>query len=280
MKTILAIFTILFSFGCFATIPESITIASGNVKIRLDKAKRYNINRIEYKNQLLGVDYSHAHYGMTCRPKGFKFGVGSGHDESGFTEEFISLKITVDNKVVTPIKNVVMKGKKVVIEKESFILSIFVKYKITIENDILSEYLEAVSSKEMQVQHLYFFMHPWTTEFKKLYISYGNNSSKEVSFKSNNSFCNRKFAPLCAWYSPKLGLGVATKLAALSGHKKLARFIWDRPQYRKDYFCDYFNETLPANKKISYQAKTSFFYTKEANNWINEANKTFNILNK
>ena len=266
------------SISSFATIPKSIFLESGNVKIRLDQKKRWNINRIEYQNQLLGVDYSHAHYGMTCRPKNFKFGVGSGHDESGIGEKFLSLKITADGKAITPIKNVVIKGKKIEVEKQSMILSLKVKYKIIIENDILNEYIEAISDQKMKVQHLYFFMHPWSTEFKQLYIFYNDKSTKQITFKSDNSFPNRKFAPLCAWYNPKLNIGVATKLKAITGHKKLFRFIWDRPNYRKDYFCDYFHEVLPKGHKISYESKTAFFYSKDADQWITKANKTFEKL--
>ena len=278
MRTILSLLLFFITTSLFAQLPKSITLESGNVKIRLDHKKRWNINRIEYKNQLFGVDYPEAHYGMTCRPKNFKFGVGSGHDESGFGEKFLSLKISVDNKEITPQKDIVIKGKKIVIEKESSILSIKVKYQITIENDILSEYIEAVSNKQMEVEHLYFFMHPWSTNFTKLYIAYSNKSTKQISFKSNNSFPNRKFAPLCAWYNPKTKFGVATKLKAITGQKKIFRFIWDRPNYRKDYFCDYFHEVLPKGLKISYESKTAFFYSKDADQWITKANKAFEKL--
>ena len=45
----------------------------------------------------------------------------------------------------------------------------------------------------------------------------------------------------------------------IKGGKKLMRIIWDRPQYRKDYLCDYFKSNLPGGHVIAYEAETSFY---------------------
>ena len=105
-----------------AAIPQSITLKSGEVSVRLDGKKRWNMNRIEYQGELLCVDYPHAHYGMVCRPDKWKNGVGSGHDETGFAEQLVSLKIFADGKEVLPQKDITVQGKNIRVEKVSKIL--------------------------------------------------------------------------------------------------------------------------------------------------------------
>lgn len=253
MKKVLCFAFWLTVLLCAADIPQSIMLESGNIRVRLDGRKRWNMNRIEYCNELLCIDSSNAHYGMTCRPHDFKYAVGSGHEESGFGEKVTSIKIYADDREVSPKKNVVIRGKKLKVEKVSKILSLDVKYDIVIENDVIYEFVEAVSNKDMKLHHLYFFMHPWSPRFSELYID------KKISFKSNNKFPNRKFVPVAAFYDEKSGLGVGTSFRNIKGEKKMMRFIWDRPQYRKDYLCDYFMSDLPRGKVISYEAKTGFF---------------------
>ena len=263
------------AFASAALPPQSVTLESGSVRVRLDGRKRWNMNRIEYQGQLLCVDNSHAHYGMTCRPHNFKFGVGSGHDESGFVEEALSVKIYADGKEIVPQKDVIVSGKNIKVEKISKILDIDVKYIIILENDTITEFIEAVASKYMKLHHLYFFMHPWSPRFTDLHILYEDGKVSDVSFKSDHKFVNRKFAPFSAWYDKKSGYGTATAFKNLNGGRKLMRFIWDRPQYRKDYLCDYFNAGLPAGHKIAYQSKTAFFRQSDNSKWIAEAEKVF-----
>ena len=211
------------------------------------------MNRIEYKNELVCVDNSNAHYGMTCRPIDLKYAVGSGHEETGFGEEVLSVRIFADGKEVIPQKNIPIKSKKIQVEKVSKILAIKVKYIITIENDIIKEFIEGAASKDMQLHHLYFFMHPWSPRFTELHIQ-----NKEINFVSNDKFVNRKFAEKAIFYDKISNIQAATSFRKIKGNKKLQRFIWDRKQYRKDYLCDYFMATLPANHVISYEAETVF----------------------
>ena len=96
MKNGFCLFLFLCTAFCFAEIPQSIMMESGNIRVRLDAKKRWNINRIEYCNELLGKDSPGAHYGMTCRPRHLKYAVGSGHEETGFGEKvnsFISAPV-------------------------------------------------------------------------------------------------------------------------------------------------------------------------------------------
>ena len=275
MKNLFICFLLSAAVISIAAIPQSITLKSGEVSVRLDGKKRWNMNRIEYQGELLGVDYPHAHYGMTCRPDKWKNGVGSGHDETGFSEQLVSLKIFADGKEILPQKGSAVQGKNIRVEKVSKILTLNVKYIITIENNIIHEFLETVSSEKMQLHHLYFFMHPWSSRFTDLHVKYANGTTNDFSFKSDNSFPNRKFAPLCAWYDSKSGYGAATSFRNVKGTKNMMRLIWDRPQYRKDYLCDYFTTALPAGHVISYEAKTAFFRQQDNAKWTTDAENVF-----
>ena len=253
IKRIFACFLLIFASVAVAELPQSIMLESGNIRVRLDGRKRWNMNRIEYKNELICVDNPNAHYGMTCRPIDFKYAVGSGHEETGFGEEVISVRIFADGKEAVPEKNVTIKSRKIQVEKVSKILAIKVKYIITIENDVIKEFIEAAASKDMQLHHLYFFMHPWSPRFTVLYIQ-----NKQIDFVSNDKFVNRKFVEKVIFYDKNSNIQVATSFRKIKGDKKLQRFIWDRKQYRKDYLCDYFMAVLPANHVISYEAETVF----------------------
>ena len=256
IRRILTCFLLIFAFAAVAELPQSIMLESGAVRVRLDGRKRWNMNRIEYKNNLICVDNPNAHYGMTCRPIDLKYAVGSGHEETGFGEEVVSVKIFSDGKEVIPQKNITIKSKKIQVEKVSKILAINVKYIIILENDVITEFIEASASKEMKLHHLYFFMHPWSPRFTDLHIA--NDKKQQISFASNDKFVNRNFVEKVTFYDKNSGVQAATTFKKIKGDRKLQRFIWDRKQYRKDYLCDYFMATLPANHVISYEARTVF----------------------
>ena len=108
MKKTLFFLCFLAAIAAFADLPQSITLESGNVRIRLDGKKRWNVNKIEWKNRLFGIDTPGAHYGTAYQPQNSKFFIGSGHDESGVGEKLVSLKISADDKEITPTENVVI----------------------------------------------------------------------------------------------------------------------------------------------------------------------------
>ena len=260
------------------SLPQSITLESGNIRIRLDGKKRYNINRIEWKNQICAIDSPYAHYGMTCRPRDFQYAVGSGHEETGFGEKILSIHFLVDEKNIIPQENSPLNGKRIKMVKISKILDLKVKYELSVENGVLEEYIECVAQKNMNLHHLYFFMHPWSPRFTDLYVNYGNGTTSKISFRSKDTFPVRKFAPYAAWYDEKSGIGTATFFRGIKGMKKMQRLIWDRPQYRKDYLCDFASALLPAGHVISYKSRTVFFSQTDQTKWISDAEKLFERL--
>lgn len=280
MKKLTILVCLLAAITSFAALPQSITLESGNVRVRLDGRKRWNMNRIEWKNRLFCVDDASSHYGTSYQPQGSKFFIGSGHDESGVGEEFISLKIVADGKEVTPVEKTVIKGKKIEVEKISKITALNVKSKFSIENDIIWESTEITAASPVKINFLYFFMHPWSTRFNKFHAVGADNSKLDLTFKSDNTFPNRKFLPAASWYETKTGLGVATVIKNVKGKKNPMRFLWDRPNYRKDYLCDYAYSTFPVGNVVIYEAKTGFFQQTDNAKWITDAETLLNALSK
>ena len=255
----------------FAELPKSITLESGDIRIRLDARKRWNVNRIEWKGNQLGTDLAGAHYGAVYRPKGGKHPIGTGHDESGIGEKLFTLKIYADGKEVVPSEGTVIKGKVIQVERTSQIAELSSKTRLVMENDLLWEMTRITAEKEVKVMHLYFFMHPWSPRFDKFHAVFPNGEKLDISFKADNSFPNRKFAPYAAWYETKTGLGAATFLRNIRGAKNPMRFIWDRKVYRKDYLCDFLNGTFPAFHVAVYESVTGFFQQPNPEQWIGEA---------
>ena len=282
MKKFFVFFSLFAGCCLFAqnatALPESILLESGNVRIRLDSKKRWNINRIEWKNHLMGVDFPGAHYGIVYKRLGSKFAIGTGHDESGIGEELISLKIFADHKEITPEKNQVIRGNTIRIEKVSRIADLSARSITVIQNDILRETASVTTEKAIKLDHIYFIMHPWSTRFDKYYAVYPDGRKTEGTFRSDNSFPNRKFAPFMAWYETKNGLGIVTFMRNLKGAKAPQRYLWDRKNYRKDYLCDYYRTTFPAGKEVVYEAVTGFFHQPENTKWIEHAEKSMKAL--
>lgn len=275
MKKFFIVLSVIALLSVYAGIPQSISIVSGNIRIRLDGRKFWNMNRIEWKNELFGVDEKGAHYGIAYQPQGGRFFIGSGHDESGKTEELVSLEIFADGKKQTATENVVIQGKKIRIDRVSKITGLLVRTQTVIADDIIYERAEISAEKPVKISYLYFFMHPWSTRFDKFHAVRSDGTKLDLTFKSDNKFPNRQFVPAAAWYDTKSGLGVATIIRNVSGKKAPRRFLWDRRNYRKDYLCDYSHATFMPGKVVIYEAKTGFFRTATPENWIRDAEALF-----
>ena len=271
---------VLFFTVCilFADIPQSITLESGNIRIRLDGRKFWNMNRIEWKNHLLGIDEKGAHYGIAYQPQNSRFFIGSGHGESGKTEKLISLEIFADGKKTVPTENAIVKGSKIQIDKVSEITGLQVKTRIVVENDVIYETAEISAARPVKINYLYFFMHPWTTRFDKFHAVFANGKKLDVTFRSDNRFPNRNFVPSAAWYDTKSGLGAASFIRNIKGQKAPGRFLWDRTNYRKDYLCDFAHSILEPGTVVIYECKTGFFKQPDNSKWIVDAEKLFGKL--
>ena len=266
MKFFSAAFLLLTGFLLAAAeLPKSIELESGKVSLRLDARKMWNINRVTWDGNQLGVDGAGSHYGMAFQPQQSKYFIGSGHRESGIGEELIQLKITVDGKDVTPVNGKKISGKSITVTKESNISDFLVNYSFTLANDRLDE--KITTKKLVKVNFLYCFMHPWMTRFTHFIGINADGSVKEVKFTANEKDHILRNCPAAVWYEPKTGLGVVTVTRLEKGGRNSYRTVWDRSMYRKHYMVPYSRAYFRPENTLLASASTSFFCEKDNSKW-------------
>lgn len=246
-------------------LPASITLTNGKVLLRLDSLKFWNINRIDVlengKTRNFGVDDTGSHYGMVFRPQGSPHFIGSGHCESGKSEQVTSLCLWVDGKKVTPGKETIC-GKKIKLEKVSDIGPLQVKYSFELNDNRLDEEISVTSKEAVKCHSMYFFMHPWSTRFKEMYALRPDGNKINLQFKSDNGHPAGMgtFYKSVALYDPDSGDALLTEVELVEGASAtIKRYMWDRRVYRKDYTVDYLKTVFPAGHRAVYRARTVFF---------------------
>lgn len=259
----------------------SATLKSGSLTVRLDGRKFDNMNRIEYKGKLFCIDNAGAHYGATAMFQGEKGFVGSGHTETGVTEKILSLALEVDGKPKELKNGETYTGKRIVFRKSSMLKDLKLDYELVLAGDILEESAAASAEKDVPIRFLYFFMHPWSTDFTDLYARNANGKKYQIRFNSGNQFPIRDKVRHAAWYNKTTGDGVVSVSSAKNeGQKDVLRFVWDRPQYRKDYLVDYMNSTFRAGTTARYGMKTMFFEKISPEKWQEHAEDLMKQMEK
>ena len=254
----------------FAELPDSIVMQAQDVKVRLDRRKRWNINRIEWKGRLVCIDTRGAHYGMTCRPKDSPHFIGSGHTESGAGEEVISVKLFADGKEVVPGSEPIA-GKSVGMEKVSSVYKFRVKYTFEIRDNVIAERTEISADAEVPLRQLYCSMHPWSTRFTDYHIISADGRKRSGKFVTDGKHRNRAFVPLISWYDGRSGIIVSTAVEKPSWSSNLQRLLWDIRSYRKDYVCLVMNGVFPAKTTAVCRVRTAFARQKDPEKWIADA---------
>ena len=255
----------------FAELPDSVVMQAQDIKVRLDRRKRWNINRIEWKGRLLCIDNPGAHYGMVCRPAGSPHFIGSGHTESGAGEEVISVKLFADGKEVVP-GNGPITGKSVGMEKVSSVYKFQVRYVFEISDNVIAERTEITSpDEEVPLRQLYCSMHPWSTRFTDYHIIAADGKKSTGKFVTDGKHRNRAFVPLICWYDAKSGIIVSTAAEKPSWSANLHRLLWDIRSYRKDYVCLVMNGVFPAKTTAVCRVRTTFALQKDPEKWISDA---------
>ena len=262
-----------------AEFPQSVVLESGSIKVRLDAKKMWNINRIEWRGELVCVDTPWAHYGTACRLKGSPHFIGSGHNESGSMEKVDALKLFVDGAEVVPGESA-LSGKVIRLEKTSSIAVFQVKYAFEIKDDIISEETEVSASEDVQLQQLYCGMHPWAPRFTDYCVIDQRGKKNIGSFRADEDHRNRNFVPYFNWYDRKSGIIVSTVAAPLSFGKNSRRMLWDRKIYKKDYVCLVMNDVFPAGQKAVCRVRTGFSKQEDAQKWVSDAETLCKVLDQ
>lgn len=255
-----------------AEFPQSIAIKCGNVDLRLDGAKRWNINSVKINGEVFGIDNPGSHYGMTYMPLNAGGFVGSGHTETGEAEIVKSMTFTVDGKIV-PVTNKIAAKKSFHMEKISIIKDFDVIYSFSLENNILFERIRITAKNDIKTQVVYCFMHPWSPKFTEFYVLMPNGSTRTATLVSNEKFPISQFHPKMALFNPSTGSAIATTITRERGTSG-SRLMWDRKIYHKDYMVLAGRSTIAAGHVMELSAKTVFFKT-TADKFTADADKNF-----
>lgn len=246
-------------------LPASITLGNDKVELKLDSLKFWNINRIDIKEngkkRNFGIENPGSHYGMVFREQGSPFFVGTGHCESGKSEQVKSLRIFADGKEVMPGKETIH-GRQICVVKVSDVGPFSVRYSFELNGNLLNEECAITSKEAVKCHCIYFFMHPWSTRFKELHALRPDGNLTSLKFKSDNGHPAgmNTFYQSIAMYDPDSGDALLTKSEFVEGASDAPkRYIWDRRVYRKDYTVDYLKKVFPAGHKAVYRSSTVFF---------------------
>lgn len=249
-------------------LPASITVHSDKISVRLDKAKRWHMNRIEYNRILMGVDNAGSHYGSVFFYAGEKGFVGSGHVETGYAEEVKEFEIVCDNRNI-PIADMAkpIAGKNIKIMKVSELRDFKLYYTLIIADNTMEEIVRVTAGKDVRLQCSYHFMHPWSTRFDEVMGVTREDQEYVRKFTGSGKFIIRENIPAAVFYDRDSGYGVVTVHLPGKNQHNPNRYIWDRNIYRKDYFVDYSNQVFFAETESVYHAKTLFFKNGKSEKW-------------
>lgn len=277
-RILLAGAALLCAPGLFAAeslpLPASVTLESGTIRLRLDGSKFGNLSRISRQGRQLGVDRPESQYGTVVKLRGEKGFVGSGHRETGHTEQVESCRLTVDGREVDFLQATEVKGEVIEFTKVSRLRNFKLIYTLRLAGDIIDERAEISSETAVRLERMYHFMHPWRTAFTDLHVDGGDGESAAFRFRSDNRFPIRAWHPVAAFYNRDNGDGVVTVYTPGEGASaRPERFVWDRKNYRKDYFVDYTDALFPAGHRAAYRAVTGFFTQPDPAVWIETARR-------
>lgn len=250
-------------------LPDSISITTGVITLRLDKAKRWHINAINHSNQKMCLDSPGAHYGTVFFYKDTDGFCGSGHVETGHVEQVQSVTILQDGKEITAdeLKQGPIMGRTIRFEKHSMIRDFNVFYRFLLTRDMLDEFIEITANQDVNLRLCYHFMHPWRVEFDEMLAIDDQGNETAYTFKGDGAFALKgKARPFVAWYDRQSKKGVVTILLPGECHKDMTRMVWDRNIYRKDYFADYLDSVFPKGTMATYHIRTGFF-TSQPETW-------------
>ena len=236
----------------------SIAAKVGNVAARFDPHKAWNLNRIEFKGVRLGIDKPGAHYGTVFKFPGVGF-IGSGHTENE-TEAIDSIQFFADGKAVSLAKDADLAATEFRMERRSRVRDFQLKTSIQVKNDRILEQTQFQTSKDVPLDLVYLFMHPWTVTATE-YLA-GGAGKPEVSgvFADTKGFHVKQDLDWVSEYDAPSGTGLVSRLLKKPESGGATILLWDVPNtYRKFYLRCFAAKTVPAGFAGTYKLVTGFF---------------------
>lgn len=258
--TFLINFVLVFEITAQEASANSFFVLSKDLKVRFAAEKFYTMNRIEYKGRLLGLDTKKSHYGTVFLLPGEGF-IGTGHTEVE-NEQLESIKAWSNGKEIklAGMKSpYVIKSEDFKLVRESNIRGIKIINIIRISDNIIDEKVSIRSPRDIKLDLLYNFMHPWTNSMD---IFDGETVKQKIKhgkfFNCKKSYFMEDFKWIVI-YSSKLQSGIVTWKVQNNCTAKSVAKLWDRSCYKKFYYRSYVNKTLKKDVTVNFQVKTGFF---------------------
>lgn len=255
----------------------------GNIKVRYDIKKAWNLNLIEYKGEMICIDKPGAHYGTVFNFSGVGF-IGSGHVENE-TEEVQKLEIWIDG-TEKPFKSLtndeLLKAKKEFkTRRVSKVRDFIITDQVVIKDDLIIETVTIVNEKATQLSFVYNFMSPWDPQMTDYYGVGIDDKVYSGEFTTDGKFKIQKDIKWAAVYNrnDKRGaIEVITEAEQKVGRKWF--FFWDKGVYKKGYFRCMSRAKIPEGHKAQYTLIRGFFEA-SPEQWQSVATeKAENILKK
>jgi hypothetical protein len=258
-------------------IPKSISISNGELLVRFDKQKLWTMNRIEFQGKLLGIDSRSSHYGTVFKFPGVGF-IGTGHTENE-SEQLIKLDFYVNDK---RIKELPEDGKLNVTSfkmvRHSIIRNFRLKNTIAVKQNIISETVVIMSSKDVALDLIYNFMHPWLPTMSDYLVKTTNGTMISGTFSTSKKMFVNSAIDWVAVYHAQSELGTVSRMIKQPDKGGAIAMLWDEVPYRKFYLKSFAGKTFPRDYIATYRIVTGFFKA-DKNSWQQLAGKIAQKLN-
>ena len=147
-------------------------------------------------------------------------------------------------------------------ERETMIRDLSFTNAIEIRNDRIYETVALKSEKEVPVELVYNFMHPWTVTAAHFLAGTDKGEEQKGTFTDSKEYVVEAEMDWSAVYDPSSGNGVVSRLLAKPDVGGAEMLLWDVPnRYRKFYLRSFATEgePIPAGFEGEYQLVTGFF---------------------
>ena len=150
---------------------------SGDYRVRISAKFKHTIRQIVWKKFEIGRPTGY--YGAILVPKPGKF-IGAGHTEGGM-EEVLAVKIDCDGKSLEPAPRLVLKGKKITVDKISRFANLLFNIRLELTPEGLIETKRFVALAEQKIHLFYAHIYCFNKSFTDYYAL--SDTGKVISGK-------------------------------------------------------------------------------------------------
>lgn len=249
----------------------SLTLQSGDLKVRIAPGRAWTFDEIRYRDQLLTVPASQS--GLVLNFGGAQF-VGSGHKEAG-TEKVESVTLSIDGNTTDALQGGEHSGKELELVKESTLGATRLKSVIRLKNSELECEQFLTAQEDVEVNLVYAFMFPWTTATTEWMAKTVKGTVREGGFTSKDRAWElRDDVVWTSIYHPEFKVAAVTRYEGESQTGAgVKHAYWNiHKGYHKQYYQPRGKTTLVKDKTYHWKAHVAFV-TGEAEQWKSAVEK-------